>query len=141
MTPSTSVLSKQEIFNRVVNHLRMQDSQSVSFKGNCLYRGAKGCRCAVGALISDSAYSKDLEGQGALQSSVVKALVESNVLSTTEAENPGNPKSKLQMLVVLQSIHDRKYPQNTVLLDKWEPEFRACAAQFNVYYTPPSKED
>jgi hypothetical protein len=52
-------MSKQEIFDTVVTHLRKQNTQSGK-GGNCFYRLGE-LKCAVGCLISDEDYSPDME--------------------------------------------------------------------------------
>ena len=52
-------LSRQEMFDKVCQHLRTQKKRSFksdfneSSQGTCVYRGPNGTKCAVGALIPD----------------------------------------------------------------------------------------
>ena len=58
-------MKKQEVFDTVARHLLTQKRRSyVNNEGAelCCYRGPRGLKCAVGALIPDELYSKDLEG-------------------------------------------------------------------------------
>lgn len=44
-------LTPQAAFNKVAKHLLRQNERSADAAGNCLYRGPRGLRCAIGALI------------------------------------------------------------------------------------------
>ena len=53
----------QQAFDKIRTHLSVAGSRCTASGGyTCLYYGNEGARCAVGALIPDSEYSKDLEG-------------------------------------------------------------------------------
>lgn len=54
--------TQQEIFDVVATHLLAQGAKSVGWTGECLYRGPKGLKCAIGVLISDELYSPEIEG-------------------------------------------------------------------------------
>jgi hypothetical protein len=58
--------SKQKTFNIVVNHLRKQGRKAMAEMpdyGGCMYRTPNGDKCAVGCLISNTDYSRTLEGK------------------------------------------------------------------------------
>lgn len=57
--------TKQETFDMVLEHLAKQGGPAVNEKGlrSCLYRGANGTKCAIGALIPDELYHQNVEGQ------------------------------------------------------------------------------
>lgn len=55
-------MNKQEIFTKVYNHLLNQGCASINYKGECVYRGNYNMMCAIGCLIPDSLYNKDMEG-------------------------------------------------------------------------------
>ena len=57
------MLSKQEIFNKVRDHLLVQDGPSVGPKGQCMYRGVDGSMCAVGCLLKDDPIIEEMEGK------------------------------------------------------------------------------
>lgn len=71
-------MTEQEAFDIVVKHLFGQKRPSTSRNGVCAYRGEKGHKCAIGALISDEEYAPELENkvvtildlEGALPSSL-----------------------------------------------------------------------
>lgn len=54
----------QEVFDKVVCHLRKQGEKSLSSQPprGCAYRGDQGKMCAVGCLISDYDYKTEFEG-------------------------------------------------------------------------------
>lgn len=59
-------MDRQAAFITMVNHMRTQGRQSFDEAGEtCAYRGVGGLRCAVGALIPDTAYYSGIEGRGA----------------------------------------------------------------------------
>ncbi len=51
----------KKVFNKVKRHLLKQGKKSKR-GGTCQYRGPGGTMCAIGCLIKDSAYSKEMEG-------------------------------------------------------------------------------
>lgn len=54
---------KQAVFNKVVAHLHAQGTRSCDDRKHfCVYRGANGMKCAVGALIPDEHYNPKAEG-------------------------------------------------------------------------------
>ncbi len=90
---------KRKIFNTVKNHLLRQNKRSVNWTGDvCAYRGDNGLKCAVGCLISNKAYHKELEGQIVTEKWVKFALIESGI--------PADDDEVLSMLGKLQRIHD-----------------------------------
>lgn len=57
-------MNNQEVFDKVVTHLRTQGVPSMSGGQYCQYRGPNGTSCAAGCLIPDNAYTPELEGNG-----------------------------------------------------------------------------
>lgn len=110
--------TKQEVFDKVVNHLRTQGCKSADSNGRCLYRGPNGTKCAVGCLIEDSDYTESLEDR------TVSFLVENtHVLD--------NYKEQQNLLARMQTIHDNYKIQD------WENRFQNAASDYNVEYTAP----
>lgn len=71
-------MTKQEIFTKVARHLLKQNAQSTKLGMNgliCLYRGPEGRKCAVGVLIPNRLYSKDLEGITSLDAALRSVLL------------------------------------------------------------------
>lgn len=58
--------TRQEIFNLAVRGLAAQGwkrSTDTILTGMCRYRGANGCRCALGQAIDDADYDPEMEGK------------------------------------------------------------------------------
>lgn len=122
-------MTLQEIFNKVVLHLRKQNSRStISTQPeteiavpkewpDCAYRGDNGKMCAVGCLISDEAYDPAFEGYAAHNINVTKMLEKSGIEVTREVED---------MLYDLQQVHDNAEPED------WETGFASIAEQFTL---------
>lgn len=116
---------EQEIFDRVVNHLRTQQAVSRSAevgpmgKPGCAYRGDNGLKCAVGCLISDNAYSPFIEGEPVSAGMVRRALLRSGVRMTTRLE---------AVLSQLQAVHD------TEQIRHWEGWFKDIARRYGLQY-------
>ena len=104
----------QEVFNKVVTHLLTQKKQCVDAKGECVYRGKSGARCAVGCLIKDEFYSEDLEHNGVHSKIVSTALAQSGIDILNDSD-------LYCLLGHLQEIHDAGEHCD------WEEELRALA--------------
>ena len=113
-------MTNQELFNRVVAHLRAQGcaakewvTRSNGAKSNlCRYRTADGKKCAVGCLIPDDRYTPELEGKTATQEAVAAA-------AGLEGHN-------LQLATRLQVIHDWIDPR------EWPEQLKQLAAEFGL---------
>jgi hypothetical protein len=55
--------STQDIFDHVVKHFSAQGERAVDEHGLCCYRTSEGLSCAIGCLIPDGLYFKELEGR------------------------------------------------------------------------------
>jgi len=55
------MLTKKQIYDKVAKHLLSQRARSMT-GGRCVYRNPQGLKCAIGCLIPDSDYTKDIEG-------------------------------------------------------------------------------
>lgn len=98
-------MNTKQLFKTVAEHLLNQQKQSKK-GGSCMYRGRAGNKCAVGCLISDEAYTEDLEGLRAKSELVVEALYTSLNYALTEID--------IDLLEELQAIHDND------LVEDWE---------------------
>lgn len=90
-------MKPQQLFNLVVRHLLQQGARSERPVGLCAYRGDNGLSCAVGCLISDEHYSKDIEGRQVFSTQVRQALAASGV--TLDATTQ-------RLLTDMQRLHD-----------------------------------
>lgn len=119
--------SAQEIFDKVVNHLRQQNAKSLAYNPDgsiktmhgsevCLYRTDDGKKCAAGILIPDEEYSSRMEGVS------IDELVNSY-------EFLFELKPNISLLLELQHIHD------TFKVHNWENEFKILADEKHLTYT------
>jgi hypothetical protein len=51
----------QEVFDYIVSGLLTQNAKSVNDKGECMYRGLNGLKCAGGMVIDDDEYMPKME--------------------------------------------------------------------------------
>lgn len=130
-------MTPQEIFDKVVNHLRAQNSKAMgpntevhganttmayrADKMICMYRAPDGKKCAAGCLIQDDEYSEWMEG----------------ISMDGVIYHPRCPPSlyerlreHLNLIAWVQSIHD------TNIVDQWESSLEFAARRFNLTYTP-----
>jgi len=109
------MLTKQQVFDKVVRHLLKQgvvsrrDGSSIA---PCAYRGDGGTMCAVGCLIPDEAYDPSLEGAGANNPRVLAALA-----GVVDSEDSASTR----LLLSLQTIHDCIRPAD------WRRELKSLA--------------
>lgn len=91
-------LTKQEIFNKVRDHLLKQGKRAMRGSRGCAYRTPTGLKCAAGCLILDEFYRPEFEGLLAQSEAVKNALIESGVNTNNE--------TTLSLVQRLQDIHD-----------------------------------
>ena len=104
-------LSAQRLFDKAAVGMLLQNKRSANWAG-CRYHSEDGCRCALGFILTDEAYSAELEGFG------IRGANPSRLLA-----DPTDPRSKVVqalqrskvdvrdprlfgMLQSLQKIHD-----------------------------------
>lgn len=123
-------MNAQEVFDKVVNHLRAQGEPAIDHAaGACKYRveatGGRVLKCAIGCLIDDNDYNPDMESHNL------------NKLLSNEKALPLGPLRNLltqhsQLLHWLQVTHDT-FPQSS-----WEMQFKVIAEVYQLIYTPPA---
>lgn len=96
-------MDQQQIYNIVKRHLLKQGARSQDTQEHCLYRGPRGLKCAIGALIKDEFYNPALEDKSANQPEVLDALRRSFGLHPSQLMD-------VFFLSDLQEIHDRVNP-------------------------------
>ncbi len=119
-------ISNQDLFDKIVAHLRSMTERSVdSNSGNCRYRGDNGNRCAIGGIIKDEFYHPDIEIAG--KNSVTCAGVMEAVQKSLDIDelNDGN----FSVMRGLQDIHDNKFSNK-------EAEIKNFAAYIGLEYKP-----
>lgn len=108
------MLNRQEVFDKVANHLINQSAKSINvseyaLSGNgCAYRGNNGMKCAVGCLIPDERYSPKMEGKSPSGANDVCREVFNQELfpEILHDESPTAPGTDWDFLRGLQTIHD-----------------------------------
>lgn len=121
-------MNKQEVFDKIVNHMLTQNAKAHDVKGMCMYRGEEGRMCAVGCLITDEAYSPDIEKNAADTEEVLQALRNSGI--DIDPWSPSN--TDTQFLYEIQQIHDYtdvdvwekalvQFAEKNSLLFNWRP--------------------
>ena|SRR5579872_749343 len=127
----TDILTPQSIFDKVCDHLMKQGKKSIYQNTDgfsCAYRGNDDTKCAVGCLIPDELYNKEMEG------STVWTLVHHGL--HYEGAAPINEwiKANLadhqELLSELQAIHDGYEPE------EWKELLQKLAKFAKV--TPPA---
>lgn len=126
------MLNKQEVFNTVYTKLRAQGKRSIVLERKhqrCVYRGRGNTRCAIGHLIPDELYTKELEGQVVGRLCYDPEKVNINVvLATLFGELT---KQDYSFLNALQQAHDY-WTKET--LDALDAAFREVAKQFDLEF-------
>ncbi len=104
----------QEVFNKVKSHLLKQGKKAVN--GDiCAYRSEDGMQCAVGCLIPDNLYNKNIENDTVSAKKVRKCLPFTFMSS-----------EMIGFLRDLQRIHDNN-PVPT-----WEEDLNALAKEYSL---------
>lgn len=102
------IMTKQEIFNKVVEVMASQKFERSMSGHHCAYRGEAGMKCAAGALIKDEFYNKKFEGASVF-SEIPPSIgpLKAKTIALDEAmANSGIPKEELQFVGDLQIAHD-----------------------------------
>lgn len=132
MKAQKTSLSAQNLFDKVVKHLRQQKKVSAGKNGDCLYRGPNGTKCAIGCLIPAREYRKSFEGN-----TFDCLLTKSGLQFCHSKAKPPVTLQKLvkqghmQLMRKLQSTHDG------YKVSQWEDQFQFIAAEFELQYTKP----
>jgi len=114
-------MTDQEIFDKVVNHLRKQGAQATNNDGECLYRAPNGRKCAFGCLMTDEEYKSEWEG-----------VISNEIIKTELSLNRFLPHTYL--------IHELQYIHDEVEFNHWEESFKNCAEGFGLEYKPKASE-
>lgn len=116
------MITKQEIFDRVVTGLRKQGCKSAKNNGkgiiSCLYRGPNNTKCAAGQVILDSAYDDSFEGKPI-----------NDLIDIHGDEYLFGDKIEIEsiiLLVRLQISHDKCKPEY------WENEWQCLANEYGL---------
>lgn len=131
-TVTGSKMTKYQIFKKVSLHLLKQGVQSIDSSEGCLYRHeTENRKCAIGCLIPDALYKKEMEG------STVDTLVDDypEVLKhITGSEDLEKSNDVIDLLYDLQAIHDTER--------NWEGkgarvkiQLISCAKKYKIDYS------
>lgn len=116
-------MDAQEIFDKVVAHLRQQGKPAMGIDGACFYR-LEDRKCAVGCLIEDSEYHPKMEH---LQFS--ELIQRADICPASLKERFA---TQIGLITALQRIHDLRE------VSKWEDEWKRLAFDFVLTYTAPT---
>ena len=136
-------MNPQEIYNKIKQHLLSQNERSITIVPSihddegydvCAYRSDDGnLKCAVGALITDDAYSKELEDKSWYNPVVAKALVESGVKVEAYSNSSNdsfydwlNADPIRKLLDTAQKIHDAEE------VELWQGYLKSLATELGL---------
>lgn len=105
-------MTKQEVFNKVWNHIITQGEPSVDELGNCVYRGPFGLKCAAGIFLTNKQAEKLDEKDGGIWFKAVQMF-------------PKLEKFPNMLIMQLQECHD--YSSSIKDNDKFVEEFKSKA--------------
>ena len=109
-------MNNQEVYDKVKAHLLTQNAKSISKDGFCKYRMIRSTkRCAIGCLIPDNLYEKEMEGNAV-----------HNLLHDFPKVKEFFDGVSSNLLDALQSVHDSELVKN------WPRELEAVAKNYNL---------
>lgn len=118
-------MTNQEIFDKVLNHLRQQGKQC---KGavDCLYRGPDGMKCAVGCLIDDEHFNPQANTFTMYHEMVLDMCRKSGI----------NLVESKYLLIALQDAHDTYDPkeESVGFVEYIEEKFAVIAKVYRLEY-------
>ena len=127
-------MNLQQIFDKVSNHLLTQNRHALlspdqvfePLNNNCAYRNKEGLSCAVGCLISNSAYRVDMEDIDFEINKLVKDSLKNILGSGNEYDK------KINLLCDLQNVHDKHHVKN------WSKALQKCATKYKLIFANPA---
>lgn len=128
-------MTNQEIFDKVLTHLRVQGRASVEEGVGCMYRGPGGTSCAVGCLIPNYLYDPVIEGLSADCSRTSKALgvsIASRDKFLAIMDGLGFNDNQRSFLQRLQGAHDLKLAERGI--EAWEEKMAEIAFEEGLTY-------
>jgi len=122
-------MTLQKVFSTVRRHLLTQKCQAIDeINHRCVYRTARGLKCAIGCLIPKELYRGDMEGSGFDYLPTLTALRFVGAMPKTPLETARilcvRSTSHGQLLLDLQKIHDDCAPI------EWEIALKATAERW-----------
>lgn len=121
--------TKQEIFDTVTAHLLKQNEKAL-VGDNCVYRGSKGLRCAVGCLIPDGLYDPIIEGYAVPIHSTTEPASSLGIRKMDEILSASGIEGldERSLLLRLQDIHD------VCAVEHWARRLKELAHKFGLEY-------
>ena len=110
-------MTDQETFDKVKKHLLTQNRVSYLVYHGCMYKGPDGLKCAVGCLIPDELYNRNIERTPV-----------SNLVHRTDKVGTFLKQFNLPMLEMLQGVHD------CIQTDRWPEKLKEVAEKFELVY-------
>lgn len=130
---NNAIPSLQSQFDKMALHLLTQDQKSRDDTGGCVYRGDDGLMCAVGALIKESAYAPNMEGDAVIDFKVAVALLNSGEFTEEDvcscSEESAGLSPRVAMFNRIQDVHD------TCDAGTWPDALRKVAGEFSLNAT------
>ena len=118
-------MNKQQIFDKVLNHLRKQGVAAVDTEtGACLYRTKENYKCAIGCLIPDELYKTEME-----QKSCRKIIHRSIALQKYLDINEKN--QDIDFLEAMQNAHDTEL---VISFEAFNSAMEHIAERFDLTY-------
>jgi hypothetical protein len=117
------MMTNQEAFTKVVQHLRQQGERSIREEDEalrCRYRGEDGKMCAIGCLIPDEEYEPSMEGKA----------IETLLRRREGTFAPSLEEVSLSLLGALQRVHDG------VEVCNWETALLCVALLYDLKMPP-----
>lgn len=125
-------MTKQEIFDRVTEHLLTQKKRSTTWDESgykCKYRGPNGLKCAIGILIPDHLYNPVFDGTlSQAKAFGLKGLSIRRLMKAVPALQDYLGAENLDILNELQSIHDDVDPSS------WRVRLFYLAGQYHLRF-------
>lgn len=123
----TQIEALQPIFDKTVEHLANQGERSIGkwfiAGNNCLYRGPKGRKCAVGIWIPDDEYNPNFEGD-----SLGDLIVDLQYQPPVIREAGVHREQAITLLCRMQTAHD----DTSSDVDHLKDQLRIIACDFNL---------
>lgn len=116
------MMNKQEVFNKVSEHLIAQGCKSIgpASAAICSYRSSGGRKCAIGCLIPDEMYKLDMDSRSVNVICLLAAYPEISSLFSEDML------LDTRFLSVLQRTHDR-YP-----VEEWKTQLIKVGTEYQL---------
>jgi hypothetical protein len=130
-------MNRQAVFDTITQHLLTQKCRSKNDEESpmCLYRGKgtfEGTKCAIGCLISDEYYSKELEGKPICDPRVRTAVEKSLNTEISACTRFDDYSPDEFFLRYLQYIHDKRG------IAEWYVCLQNTATRYYLKFNPPA---